>query len=243
MYEYLPQKLVLVHMVTRECLLHLWLLAIAHADKRQSGLTHLPCETDKRLNKFWSDTAGRIYSNNTAKRGIEAMSLQIRANFTLTQLLISSNVQEKKLQQIDLWFPEVNFIPTDYGNNTMKSNIKSQVRNTICSNGFAGRTARNAKPGWRGHSAVLNLPSHSWALHSGVLPFHKCPAASWGHLHCGDSWDTPGFQLLAVRCPQGFQQGTNCKVYEHYYCTSCIRLHDLKGLFKFKLLFYFMYCF
>lgn len=58
-------------------------------------------------------------------------ALQIRVNFILTQLLISSNVQERKLQQVDLWFPEVKFIPTDCSSNTVTSSIKSQVCNTI----------------------------------------------------------------------------------------------------------------
>lgn len=120
--------------------------------------------------------------------------------------LLAVMCKKKKLQQVDLWFPEVNFIPTGYGSNTMESYIKSQVCNTICSKGFAGHTARSAKPGQWGHSAALNLPSHGWAPHSGVLPFHKCPAAPWGHLHSGDSWDTPGFQLLAVRLHRGFSK-------------------------------------
>lgn len=152
-------------MVTREYLLHFWLLVIVHADKRQSGLIHLPCETDKWLSKFWSGIAVCIYGNNTAERGMEA--LQIRVNFILTQLLISSNVQERKLQQVDLWFPEVKFIPTDCSSNTVTSSIKSQVCNTIYSKGFAGHTARSAKPGQRGHSAVLNaqlwLSSLRWS--------------------------------------------------------------------------------
>lgn len=48
-------------MVTSEHLLCFQLLARAHTDERQSGVTCPPCATVKWLNKFWLDTAVRIY--------------------------------------------------------------------------------------------------------------------------------------------------------------------------------------
>lgn len=153
----------------------------------------------------------------------------------MTQLLISSNMQEKNLQQVDLWFPEVNFFPTDYGSNTVKSNIKSQVSNTICSKGFAGHTARRAKPGQRGHSAVLNLPSHGWA--PPVEFYHSVSVLHPPGVTC--LWWQLGLSRLPApgcQAPQGFQQGTNYKAYEYHY--SALGLHDPKGLFQPKWLFH-----
>lgn len=36
-------------------------------------------------------------------------------------------MEEEKTLQGNFWFPKVSFIPIDYGNNIMKSNMKSEV--------------------------------------------------------------------------------------------------------------------